>query len=380
MLIVLYNIPISIINVGENMNSTELKEYLVEDIERIEKVLEAVGCHRLWRAGDEIRSAPPEGSNHTAVSVNTDTLFCRYYKEGETFRGDIFQLIGLFRNEGFGESFRFVKSLFGIGGKFKKESKRDPLAMFKSIRKQHKVIANINDLEIPKFGMEALNDFAILPHIKLFHEGITTQTQELFKVGYDFNQDRIIFPHFSYDDINAVVGITGRTLRSATEMEQFKIPKYWNYIKGYKKMYNLYGLSHSLQYVIRDGMLFVFEAEKSVQKEFSMTRNEGHGCSTGGHELSDIQVQLILQNTPADIEVVIAYDKDVMNMVDKDTKEHIGEQFLIDTCKKISKFRKTSYIWDKFDLLGEKDSPVDKGVKVWNYLLKYRKPVLNKQK
>lgn len=353
------------------MNSNQLKDYLREDIERIERVLEAIGISDVWRTGSELRGAPPNSRNHTAVSVNCDTLYCKHYS-AEVFRGDIFQLIQHFRKEDFSSSFRFVLSLFGLSGKFVKEEKKDPLAMFKQIRKKNHIITNLNEIEVPKFGLETLEDFAILPHLNLFYEGITTQTQEIFKVGYDPINDRIIFPHFSYDDINAIVGLTGRTLRSPEEMEQFKIPKYWNYIKGYMKMYNLYGFSHSLPYIIENNMLIIFEAEKSVQKQWSMTRNQGFSASVGGHELSQVQVQIILQNTPADVEVVIAFDRDVQDMKDDDGKP-IGEEFLINTCNKISKYRKTSYTWDTYDLLGEKDSPIDKGVRVWNHLLKYRK-------
>ena len=292
----------------------------------------------------------------------------------QTFRGDIFELVSLFKKTGFGDSFRFVKSLFGLSGTFVKEEKVDPLAMFKSIRKKNPVINDLKELELSRFGMETLSDFIILPHLNLFYEGITTQTQEIFKIGFDPVTDRIIFPHFAFDDINSVVGITGRTLRTKEEMEQFFIPKYWNFIKGYKKMYNLYGFSHSLPYVIENGMLVIFEAEKSVLKHWSQTRNQGFSASTGGHELSSVQAQIILQNTPADVEVVIAYDKDVMTMKDDDGKL-IGEEFLVNTCNKLSKYRKTSYIWDTYGILGEKSSPIDHGVKVWQHLLKYRKLV-----
>lgn len=355
-----------------SMNSAKVKEYLKEDVERIERLLEEVGCHMLWRTGDEVRGAPPNGRNHTAVSVNTETLFCRVYGEGETFRGDIFQLISMFRKEEFKQSFSFTKSLFGLGGKFVKDNKKDPLALFKNIRKQHKIITDINEVEVPKFGMESLADFVLLPHINLFYEGITTQTQEIFKVGYDPYLDRVIFPHFAYDDIDAVVGITGRTLRSKEEIEIFRVPKYWNYIKGYKKMYNLYGFSHSLPFIIKNGKIIIFEAEKSVMKQWSQTRNKGFSVSVGGHEISEVQVQLILKETPADTEVIIAFDRDVQDMKDDDGNP-IGEQYLINQCKKFAKFRKVSYTWDTNDLLGEKDAPIDKGVKVFNELLNSRK-------
>jgi DNA primase len=356
------------------MNAEQVKEYIKEDIERIEKVLESAGCHRIWRSGSEVRCASPFGDNHTAISVNVDTLYCRYFKEGETFRGNLISLIQYLRNEGFSSTFRFIKSIFGLGGKFVKEEKVDPLATFKKLRKATKIVTDIREREIPKFGLETLDEFVMLPHISLFYEGIMPQTAELFKIGYDPKLDRIIFPHFSYEDINAIVGITGRTTRSKEEIKELLIPKYYNYIKGYMKTWNLYGFSHSLPYIKKNKMLIISEAEKSVLKHFTMTRNEGFSASTGGHELSQEQVQIILQNTPPDTEIVIAYDKDVMTMTDDDGKP-IGEEFLVNTCKKISKYRKTSYIWDAYDILGEKDAPIDRGYKIFHYLLKYRKTV-----
>lgn len=358
------------------MNAENFKEYLKEDLERIEKVLESAGCHSIWRSGDEIRSATPDGRNHTAVSVNVDTLFCRVYQEGETWRGDIISLVQYFRKEKFSETFRFLKGIFGLSGKFVKENKIDPLATFKQLRKGTKIITNLNELEVPKFGMETLSDFVMLPHINFFYEGITLQTQEIFKICYDPQQDRIVIPHFAWDDIDAIVGMTGRTLRSKIEIEEFKIPKYWNYVKGYKKMYNLFGFSHSLPFIVKNKMIIIFEAEKSVMKNWSQTRNEGFSVSVGGHEISSVQAQIILQNTPADVEVVVAFDKDVMTMKDDDGNQ-IGEQYLREQCSKFSKYRKTSYIWDNpdFPILGEKDSPIDKGVVKFQHLLKYRKEV-----
>lgn len=356
------------------MNAEQLKEWLKEDLERIEKLLELSGCQHIWRTGGEIRSTTPDGTNATAVSVNTDTLYCHIYRSKAPFGGDILSLIQHFRKENFGQTVKYIKSVFGLSSGYSKVEKVDPLAVFKKIRRKNRIITDISELEIEKFGMEKLSDYILMPHISLFHEGITLQTQEIFKVGYSPTTDRIIFPHFSYDDINAVVGITGRTLRSKEEIEEFQIPKYFNFIKGYKKMYNLYGFSHSAPNLEESKMLVIFEAEKSVQKQWSMTRNKGYSSSVGGHELSDIQVQIILQNTPHDTEIVIAFDKDVMMMKDEDGKD-IGEQYLIDTCNKIAKYRKVSYIFDTYNILGEKDSPVDKGVKIWNHLLKFRKTV-----
>lgn len=357
------------------MKASELKEYLSGNYERITKVMESLGIHRIWETGDELRGAPPESDNHTSISVNTETLYCSYYKSGETFRGDIISLSELLRGESFAESMRFIGNLFGLSTSgFKKDNRIDPLQKFKDIRKKSRPVTDLSEVEIAKFGMEPLRDFVMLPHVNLLYEGITPQTAEIFSIGYDPKLDRIIFPHFSYDDRNAIVGITGRTTRSSHEIEQFKIPKYWNYIKGYKKMYNIYGFSHSIQYVKEHGIFVIFEAEKSVHKNWSQTRNRGFSGAVGGHEIAPTQAQIILKHLPPDIEVVIAFDKDVMEMTD-DKGEKIGEKFLIDQASKFSKFRKTSYVFDDKGLLDAFSSPIDHGYKVWMQLLSERRYV-----
>jgi len=364
------------------LNAQELKEFLKEDLSRVEKVLESIGCHKIWRTGNEIRCAPPISENHTAISVNIDTLFVRYYRREETFRSDLIGLVQYFREESFADSFRYIKSLFGLGGKFTKEKKRrDPLHIFKNIRKQHHEVIDIDEIEIPKFGLETLDEFIQVPHISLFYEGIMPQTAELFRVCYDPKLDRIIFPHFSFDDKNAIVGITGRTTKSKEEIKELLIPKYWNYIKGYKKTYNLYGFSHAIEYVKKYGILVIFEAEKSVLKNFTQYRNEGFSCSVGGHEISPYQVQIIMKYLPPEVEVCIAFDKDIMFMKDKDGNIEdeegnlLGEKFLIKVTSMFSRYRKASYIFDDLNLLGENDSPIDQGYRVFHKLLERRRYV-----
>jgi DNA primase len=101
----------------------------------------------------------------------------------------------------------------------------------------------------------------------------------------------------------------------------------------------------------------------------------------GGHEISDVQVQILMRHLPTDVEIVIAFDKDVINMKDKQGNTHdkdgnlLGEMYLINQAKKFSKYRKASFIWDDKDLLEEKDSPIDKGYKVFHQLLEERRVV-----
>lgn len=350
----------------------KIKDYLSNNADGIINLLESIGCHKVWEASsEEIRCAPPEGGNHTSISVNIQTCYAVFYNSTGNINTDIIGLVQHFQKRDFPNTLRYMRSILGLSKETYSKERRNPLEAFTKIRNKNRSIKSINDLDIEEYDKSVLSDFVILPHISLFNEGIMPSTSDLFMVGFDPVKSRVIFPHFKYNDPDVILGVTGRTTRSNEEIEIFEIPKYWNYIRGYKKGANLYGLSHSLDHIKDSEMLIVFEGEKSVQKQFTMTRNKGYSCSVGGHELTDYQVQIILENTPSTTEVVLAFDKDVMEMTN-DEGEHVGEKFLQSTCNKLSKYRKTSYIYDKYDLLGDKDSPVDKGYKIWNYLLKYR--------
>lgn len=357
------------------MDANGIKAYLKGDFDKIEKLLDSIGCHKIWESsrGKEIRCASPDGSNKTAISVKMETLSATYFSDKGTSNEitDIISLVGYFKKYNFKDTMRYITSLFGLSKSGFKQ-KEDQLSHFKKHKRKKSV--KLSEIEVEKFPKTMLNNFINLPHYELFKEGIVPQVQEQFNICYDDKLDRILFPHFSFDNKDEIVGISGRTLASKQMIEEFEIPKYWNYIKGYKKMYNLYGFSHNIEYIKESKMLIVFEGEKSVLKNATQRCGKGIAVAVGGHSLSDVQVKIIMQYTPPDTEIVIAYDKDVMTMKDDDGK-HIGIEFLEKTCSMISPYRKVSYIYDKHDLLSEKDAPVDKGLKVWQYLLKYRVPV-----
>ena len=79
--------------------------------------------------------------------------------------------------------------------------------------------------------------------------------------------------------------------------------------------------------------------------------------SLQGKVVSEEQTRILIG---LDAEIVVALDKDV----DINEVRHI--------CEKFYRIRPVSYIYDKWDLLGAKDSPADKGDKIYKFLFKYR--------
>ena len=121
------------------------------------------------------------------------------------------------------------------------------------------------------------------------------------------------------------------------------------------KSINLYGLQENYKSIQLAGYVLVYESEKSTLKRHS--RKDGTGVSLGSHSLSEDQVKILIG---LNVSIIIAYDKDI-------SLRHIRSE-----CEKFYKIRSVYYIYDKHDLLKDKQSPADADNKIFNYLLKYK--------
>lgn len=356
------------------MNAKELKGYLLEDHKRIEQVLEEYGFHGINYNGSDLRCALPDGRNRTSVSIKlNEGLLTSCFSSGNEYRGDLFGFIEERTEKPFKTVIRDIHKILGINytkGSFKKSNKIDLLS---GIRK-YKANQTSENKENKLYGKYVLNQYITIPHLHILQEHISGAVYEQFDICYDERKDRIIFPHYDWKHHDKIVGLVGRTCVNKVVADELGIPKYWNYIRGYMKSHNLYGYSQAVNHIDDNEMIIIFEGEKSVLKQFTMTAGKGYSVSVGGHEINKVQADFIIKNTTPETEVVIAFDKDVMEMKDNNG-EHIGEKFLIEQCQKFIPFRRASYIYDTDGLLGEKDSPVDEGVYSWMELLENRKVV-----
>lgn len=342
------------------MDAKKLKQYMLDDQNRILTVLEKVGFHSFHISNNEIRCALPDKTNPTGVMVKLDeSLYTALYEIG--YSGDIIGAIGKVKGLTFVQTMSYIQTLLGVSGG-RNIPMIDPLRELRRLKGQSKTINKDNK----KYDESILSQFVLLPYVGLVEEGISPKVLNRFKVGFDPEKNRIIFPHYDWEENDKIVGIKGRTLMNQAEMELTNTPKYWNYIVGYRKLANLYGYNLSKGTISNRKMIILFEGEKSVLKEY--TYNHGHGCSValGGHVISDEQAKFIMSNTSGDTEVVIAFDKDVLTNADE------GLKFIAEQAAKFKPFRKVSYVMDETGLLEEKDAPVDQGYKVWNELLERR--------
>lgn len=349
------------------MQARALKEYIAQDEERVCSVLEAAGFHDVWKASsNEIRCATPDGDNKTGVMVKLDNdLYTAMFSLD--YSGDLFGAVQKVMSTSFVDTMVFIHNVLGLatnGGNA--THVMDPLGQLKSLSAGE---TNDKRKSNKTYSEAELGTFIRLPHKSLIEEGISPKVTKQFHICFDPKLSRIILPHYDWNETDKIVGIKGRTTQTKEEQEITGTPKYWNYIRGYKKSTNMYGYSIAKNYIHEHSKVILFEGEKSVLKEFTFNRGRGCSVALGGHIISEEQANFILKHIPLNCEIILAFDKDVM------TKKEEGEKFILKEAQKFRPFREVSYIFDKYNLLDEKDSPVDKGYQVWSYLMKYRREV-----
>ena len=342
---------------------SDLKEYIYKN-NKIEFILEQIGCHTIKYHQDKeyyscanMPNKDGDGNNPTAINIrNNKYLNCRNYTRQQYFdeKSDLITLVQYNKGYTFTEAIKYLHNILGLKFSYSKtvepkKEMKDPLEIFKRVRYKRN---RTNVLDLKVLDEDILYDFAPYIHISWYREGIMPWTVKKFGLGYSHRWKRVVIP-MRYWLTGELLGTNART--TVENYDLFDIPKYY-ITPSYPKSYNLFGLWENRQEIEQLKYVTVFESEKSVLKRDSL--NDCSGIALSGCTMSDEQVRIILG---LDIrEVVIALDKDV----DINEVRHI--------CEKFYRLRKVSYIYDKWDLLGDKDSPADARNQIYEFLFKYR--------
>ncbi len=181
-------------------------------------------------------------------------------------------------------------------------------------------------------------------------EGVSEESLTRFEVRYDSFSNRLVYP---IRDINGtIVNIGGRTL--APDWKDRGLRKY-TYFSGWGDGMNvIYGLFENMKYILDKREVIIFEGCKSVLIADSWgIRNTGALLTS---HVSENQLKIFVR---LGCRVVFALDKDVR---------------IRDDCNigKLKRYVDVEYLWDRADLLDDKDSPVDKGKAIFQTLYEQR--------
>lgn len=176
-------------------------------------------------------------------------------------------------------------------------------------------------------------------------EGISKASLERFQVYYDGFSDRLVYPIRNID--GEIVNIGGRTLDPA--WKEKKLRKY-TYFHPWGTMETIYGLFENLEYILEKKEVILFEGCKSVL--IADTWGIKNCAAILTSHLNPAQMKILAK---LGCRVVFALDKDVRIRDDHNIKI-------------LKNYIDVDYLWDRADLLDDKDAPVDKGLEVFKQL------------
>lgn len=184
-------------------------------------------------------------------------------------------------------------------------------------------------------------------------EGISKSSLQKFDVRYDSFSNRLVYPIRNMR--GEIVNIGGRTL---DPLWKEKKQRKYTYFHPWGTMDTIYGLSENMESILKSGEVILFEGCKSV-----LIADTWGVHNTGAILTSHLNPHQMKILARLGCRVVFALDKDV-----KVRDDH--------NINKLKQYVNVEYLWDKLDLLNDKDAPVDRGLEVFKQLyddrLRYR--------
>lgn len=183
-------------------------------------------------------------------------------------------------------------------------------------------------------------------------EGILKEELKKYNIRIDNSSNRIVYPVYSDED--ELISIKGRT--RFKNYKELKIMKYMNYHSLGGRLDYFQGMQQARSHIKKTGEIIIVEGLKSVMKLDGWGYHNVVAAETS--VLNEYQIELLIKYQVKS--VVIAFDKDV--------------QFkkINDCTKLLKRFTNVFVVYDKFNLLKNKDSPCDKGLDVWKKLYESR--------
>ena len=199
-------------------------------------------------------------------------------------------------------------------------------------------------------------------------EGITKEVMDNCGIAFDPKNYGIVIPH--YDINNRLIGIRERTMVKDEEYKGKYRPAYiGGQLYNHPLSFNLYNLNNSKENIREMKKAIIWEGEKSCllyASYFGIENDISVACC--GSSLIAYQVKLLLDLGVE--EIIIGFDKQFQEFDDEEHKKLVKN--LKNIHKKYGMYVKISYMFDKWDLLDYKSSPIDNGKDTFLELFKRR--------
>lgn len=267
--------------------------------------------------------------------------------------GNIIHFIRCYNHCSFPEAVEILKKYAGVNGDVQPTKRFSAVEVAKKYKGRKKQIKNSQVKTLPDDYM--LRYEKNPEKLAVWEaEGISEASLDRFQVAYDSFSDRLVYPIRNVS--GEIVNVGARTLDP--DWKQKKLRKYSYLFSWDGGMNTVFGIAENKEDILRKKEIIIFEGAKSVMIAHSWgIRNCGALLTS---HLSQFQMKILAK---LGVRVVFALDKEVVIRDDPNIA-------------KLKRYVTTEYIWDRDNLLDEKDSPVDRGVdtfmKLYEGRLQYR--------
>lgn len=321
------------------LESVDILEYISQFVELEQKGDEwwGLSCFREEKTPSfSVRSDPPV-----------------FYDYSSGIGGNVFTFVKFYNKCSAQEAVEILKSYAGISGvDIRPKEKMAATVTCKKYKKPKRTEKQSKGTVLPDNYMERYEDRPEKLQAWL-DEGICAKSLERFAVKYDSFSDRLVYPIRNL--AGKIVNIGGRTLDP--EWKSKGLRKY-TYFFGWGTMDTIYGLYDNLEEILKKREVILFEGCKSVL--LADTWGIKNCASLLTSHLNPHQMKILAR---LGCRVVFALDKEV-----KIREDH--------NIQKLKNYVEVEYLWDREDLLDDKDAPVDKGAETFKKLyegrLRYR--------
>ena len=318
-------------------------------------------------AGTICHNHPGEGSHKLYYYENTKLFRC-YTGCDATF--DIFELAckvhelrGTSEQWTLYDGMRYIARRAGIEGTFSNDEDEQfgALPDWRVFEKYDRIKVSAEDqkrIQLKEYDPIILDRLTYPLIGDWIDEGMIPEVLAANRIGFCPSTDQITIPH--YDADNRFIGLRGRALgKQEAELYGKYRPMMLNHqMYNHPLGLNLYNLNNSKQQISKIKKAIIFEGEKSCllyQSYFGRENDISVACC--GSAVSSWQMNTLLELGVQ--EVIIGFDKQFQKRGDDEFK-HLTKN-LTAIHNKYKNYVTISFLFDKGDLLGYKDSPIDRG-------------------
>lgn len=323
----------------------ELKLYLKENPDKIQRILEYYNYHSITINDNEIRCAKVGGDNPSGCRIKlNDNLSAADFTT--SYNGDIIGLIKQHTDLSYKEIINTIKTITNkkVNGHHKKE-----VGIFDDF---------FNDIYLPQqddedeiiYNPSILDQYSKYKwNMRFLNDGILPCSQVKFHIGYDGESNRITIPWVN--ESGELIGIIARIDND--------IPTNFKYLPliPFPKHKYLYGLYQNKEYIKESKEVYILEAEKAVLQCDSFGVNNAVGL--GGNTLSTVQVEKLLKLGVN--KFIIALDEGLdIEIIKKNIKTIKSLSFMRDIKIGVILDKENKYMGK-----GSKVSPTDQGKEIF---------------